>query len=701
MSDADLTGVAMWSYGIAAACFLALAVRLIAGWRSGLRAVLLLAVVLVTSLWASAGVVLLNKPGFSAWLAFTYADAVRYALWFMFLGTLIQGTQPSLRALWSRTFPRTAVVIVVLALAACFVLVPLPPFLNAVATASVLPFALRLGLAILGLIFIEQLLRRAEPSARWALMPLCIGLTGVFAFDLYFYSDATLLARLDGDLWVARGAANALVIPFLLVATARNPGLAIGMHVSRNAIFHSTAIVVCGAFLLLVAAAGYLVRFMGGEWGRALQVLFFFFALLAGLLVVSSGRFRAKLRVFIGKHFFPYRYDYREEWLRFTGTLGDSNGIHDVKERAIKALSDLVESPAGALWLRGDDAGFRLAARLNMPVPAEAETVDAALPEFIARTGWIVDVEDCKSAPARYPGLELPDWIRAMPTAWLVVPLVSGTDLAGFVVLAKSRVALDINWEVRDLLKVAGSQVATHLSEFRATEALVEARKFDAFNRMSAFVVHDLKNLVAQLSLMQKNAQRHRDNPEFQRDMQSTVEHVVTRMQQLMLQLQAGGTPLGNASVVSLDAVVRNACAGRGAEASRIAIESSPGIAARAHDDRLEHVLGHLVQNALDATASGGKVTVRVYRQDDLAVVEVADDGVGMDADFMRKRLFKPFETSKPQGMGIGVYESAQYVAAIGGRILFDSTPAVGTRVRVLLPALDSTSQDTRAEAAA
>ena len=214
-------------------------------------------------------------------------------------------------------------------------------------------------------------------------------------------------------------------------------------------------------------------------------------------------------------------------------------------------------------------------------------------------------------------------------------------------------------------------------------------------------MVHDLKNLVAQLSLMQKNAQRHRDNPEFQRDMQATVEHVVVRMQQLMLQLQAGGTPLGKPSLVSLDTVLRNACAGRGADASRIAIEPGTGIGARAHEDRLEHVLGHIVQNALDATAAGGKVSVRVYRQDDLVVIEVADDGVGMDADFMRKRLFKPFETSKPQGMGIGVYESAQYVAAIGGRILFDSTPAVGTRVRVLLPALDSTSQDSRAEAAA
>jgi putative PEP-CTERM system histidine kinase len=248
---------------------------------------------------------------------------------------------------------------------------------------------------------------------------------------------------------------------------------------------------------------------------------------------------------------------------------------------------------------------------------------------------------------------------------------------------------------------VAGSQAATYLGQFRATEALVEARKFEAFNRMSAFVVHDLKNLVAQLSLMLKNAERHRDNPEFQRDMLETVEHVVERMQQLMLQLRTGATPLGKPRSVNLETLVRNVCAARGADQSRISLDFRGAAHALGHEDRLDHVIGHLLQNALDATKSGGNVGIRVYRQDESAIVEVTDNGVGMDADFMRKRLFKPFETSKPAGMGIGVYESAQYVAALGGRILYDSTPAVGTRVRVLLPAGEFAVPTSRAEAAA
>jgi len=699
MSSADLTTLGGWSYGIATAGFVALALRLAVGRRPGLRAQLLLASVAMTALWTVTGLLVLREPGVPVWIAMSTVDVVRYAAWFLFLGALLQGEHATLRGMRGGALPRAVVALVVLALLACLIVLPQPPFTNARDGNSLLGFALRLSLPVLGLFLIEQLLRRVEPPARWALKPLCVGLAGVFAFDLYYFSNAMLFLRIDPDLWVARGAANALVLPFLVVATRRNPGLAVGMHVSRGAVLHSTAVLVSGAFLLLVAGAGYFVRYMGGEWGRALQVLFFFAALLGGMLVVSSGRFRSQLRVFVGKHFFPYRYDYREEWLRFTRTLGAGSGVRSVQEQVIRALADLVESPAGALWLRGEDGTFRPEARLNLTVPDANEPATASLVAFLDRTGWVVDIHEWDRDPDRYPELALPAWLADWEAAWLVVPLPGAQELTGFVVLARSRVPLEVNWEVRDLLKVASRQAATYLAQVRATEALVDARKFEAFNRMSAFVVHDLKNLVAQLSLMLRNAERHRDNPEFQRDMLTTVAHVVGRMQHLMLQLQAGATPLEKPRVLALDALVRSACALRGAERARISLDLIPGVAALGHEDRLEHVLGHLLQNALDATAGGGRVGIRVYRQDEHAVVEVSDTGVGMDADFMRSRLMKPFETSKPSGMGIGVYESAQYIAALRGRILYDSTPAVGTRVRVLLPASDNVQA--AAEAAA
>jgi putative PEP-CTERM system histidine kinase len=220
----------------------------------------------------------------------------------------------------------------------------------------------------------------------------------------------------------------------------------------------------------------------------------------------------------------------------------------------------------------------------------------------------------------------------------------------------------------------------------RAAEALLEARKFDAFNRMSAFVVHDLKNLVAQLSLMVRNAERHRDNPQFQSDMLETVQHVVGRMNALMLQLRSGAEPVENARSIDMDLIVRRVCSAKSASRVRIALESSPGAMVLGHEQRLERVIGHLVQNAIDASPPDRSVTVRVESAGRFIGIVVGDEGPGMTPEFIRDRLFKPFETTKQAGMGIGVYESAQYVNGLGGEIHIDSRPGQGTRVSVRIP---------------
>jgi putative PEP-CTERM system histidine kinase len=547
-------------------------------------------------------------------------------------------------------------------------------------------FAVHLVLAVSGLILAEQLYRRVEPQHRWGIKPLAVALAGLFGIDLLLYADAMLFARLDADIWLARGFANAVVIPFIAVATVRNTNWSIDLHVSRQAVFHSSALLISGVFLLFVAGAGYVVRFVGGDWGRALEIELLFIAALFALLVAASGRFRARLKVFVSKHFFSYRYDYREEWLRFTRTLATQGPLLRVQERTIVALANLVESPAGALWLRDEGRGYVQAARWNVPPSDGVERLDGALATFLERTGWIVGLDDLHADPGQYAGLTLPGWLDAVPSAWLIVPLASSSSLLGFVVLARPRAQVDGDWEVRDLLKTASRQAANFLGEIRVSEALLEARKFDAFNRMSAFVVHDLKNLVAQLSLMLKNAERHRDNPQFQADMLGTVQNVVARMNQLMLQLRSGTTPVDKPHPVDLAAVARRVCAARAGSGRAITCEATAAVYGTGHDDRLEHVVSHIVQNALDATHDAGKVTVRAERDARQACIVVSDDGAGMTEAFVRERLFKPFQTTKASGMGIGMYESAQYVAGLGGDILVASTPGAGTTVRLRLP---------------
>jgi hypothetical protein len=686
-----LTNPAVWSYGLAALAFAAFAIRLGIGARKGgLRAAVLVGTVAASALWAAAALAFELYGEAWVWLAARLFDAARIGGWFAFvvlLGMPIGGGATA--GSGARTAAPAWAFVVAGTLLAANLALPAPAAvpLGAVGDHALL-FAAGLGLAIVGLVLAEQLYRRTPEELRWNIKPLVLGLGGMFAFDLFLFSDAMLFKRLDPDLWAARGFVHALVIPFAAVATARNTAWTIDLHVSRGVVLHSTALLASGIYLLALAAAGYYVRFFGGSWGKMLQVTLVFAALMLLALVAFSGQFRSRLRVFVSKHFFSYRFDYRQEWLRFTHTLSTRSPLLGLQELCIKALADLVESSAGALWLRDQDA-IRAAARWNLPEVRDLEPLDGALAAFLERTGWVIDLKECAASPERYQGLALPAWLGGLREPWLIVPLVNGTELIGFVVLAQPRAPLKADWEVRDLLKTAGRQAASYLAQVRATEQLLEARKFDAFNRMSAFVVHDLKNLVAQLSLLLRNAERHRENPEFQRDALETVEHVTRRMNAIMLQLRTGTTPVEGPRPVELGALVRRIQRAKSNQRLAVTVDALADLRVPGHEDRLERVMGHLVQNAIDATGEGGTVAVRVFRDGANAVAEVADDGVGMTPEFVRDRLFKPFQTTKPQGMGIGVYESLQYVTGLGGRILVESTPNVGTKVRVFLPVCD------------
>ncbi len=328
-------------------------------------------------------------------------------MWFAFLAALLNGAPGTAAASKApRLLPGWLIAIVAAALVAscrAYRRGCLSAQLLGTQTHTV-EFGLRLGLAVFGLILVEQLLRRAHPQARWGIKPLCVGLAGVFAFDLFLYAEAMLFGRLDPDIWVARGFANALVIPFVAIATARNTGWTIDMHVSRGVVFHSTALLVSGIFLLAIAGAGYFVRYFGGGWGRTLQIELLFGAMLFAILLASSGRFRSKLRVFVSKHFFSYRYDYRQEWLRFTRTLSAESSVPNVQEQCIKALANLVESPGGALWLKAENEGFRPASRWNMAAIDAVEPAQGSLARFLERTGWVINLREYASEPARYDG---------------------------------------------------------------------------------------------------------------------------------------------------------------------------------------------------------------------------------------------------------------------------------------------------------
>jgi putative PEP-CTERM system histidine kinase len=678
-----------WSYGIAALAFCAFAIQLFLGRRGHGRATLLLAAVILSAGWASAAAVFSVLDDALSWRAAHVLDALRIGALLAFVVAV--GLRPAATGVDGQgggfTAGRTYYTALA-ALTALTVLVAEPPAVPSPGDAAAsFAFAVLLLRSIIGLVLVEQLYRRTQPAWRWNIRPLGLGLGGMFLYDLVTFSDALLYRAIDPNLWAGRGFVNALVIPLLGLAAARNRDWKLAVTVSRSLVTGTTALMASGLYLLAVAGAGYYVRYLGGTWGRALEIVLLFAALLLFGLVAFSGTFRSKLRVFVGKHLLPYRYDYREEWLKFTRVLSEGTAA-TAPLLCIQALAELVESPAGALWLKQGDTAYAPVANFNMTAATAIEPADGPVAEFLGRTGWVIDLDELRARADVYAGFKAPDWLLALPNAWLVIPLPVRDTLAGFVVLAQPRVRVELNWEVIDLLKTAGRQAAGFLTMLQTSEALLEARKFDAFNRMSAFVVHDLKNLVAQLQLLLRNAERHRDNPEFQRDMLGTIEHVVGRMNQLMGQLRAGATPVESPQAVDLATVVRRALAVR--QPGLAELDLDLGVSVLGHPERLERVVGHLVHNAFEAVGDNPRVRIRVFREGHEGIVEVSDNGVGMAPEFVRERLFRPFQTTKKMGMGIGAYESQQYVTALGGRITVDSAVGVGTTMRVRLPLADA-----------
>ena len=606
-------------------------------------------------------------------------DLTRFALWMAFVLLLLPPPRRGGGVGWLRPLALVAVV-------AQAVLIGMAEVRPEQALARPQGFA-SLAIAVLGLVMVEQMLRNVAGDARWNAKPVCLGLGALFAFELFLSSQVVLFERFDGDAISARALVHAAAVPLLYVAARRHADWLGKLHVSRAAVFHSATLLLVGAYLLVVAGVGYYVRYTSGRWGPALSVALVFVALVALAVLMASGAMRSRLRVYISKNFFSYRYDYREEWLRFTQLLSGSAEPQHTAETVVRALANLVESPSGMLWMQRSAGGdFVQAARWNLPAQAGSEARDGALARFWQERAWIIDLDEWRRSPEAYLGLALPAWMVDEERCWLVVPLLVREAVMGFVVLGRPRAAVELNWEVRDLLRTAASQASGYLDQAQATEALLEARKFDAFNRMSAFVVHDLKNIVTQLSLMMKNAKRLRDNPEFQQDMLDTVENSLEKMRQLMLQLREGDKPHGVTSGVDLEQIARRLAAAASSKGRALELELQAGVSTRGHAERVERVLGHVVQNALDATPPTGRVRLCLDAQGSQARVRVVDDGCGMSEEFIQNRLFKPFQTTKASGMGIGAHESYQYVQELGGKISVQSELNRGTTVTLLLP---------------
>jgi putative PEP-CTERM system histidine kinase len=679
----DITTI---SYLSAAIAFAVLGSFLLINSRGQRLGVLLTFSCMFSALWAGVNAFADFAQGMPLFIE--SMEIARSGAWLLFLWeVLAQPKDENEQRDLSRLLPiRTGLI------ALCLILLTIAIYMNSESSSpsrlvSSLDLFGHVLIAIVGMLLVEQLFRNAHPDSRWGIKFMCLSIGAIFAYDFILYSEALLFSRINPNIWTARGLVNTIVSPLILISAARNPQWSVRVHLSRHVVFHTMTLFGAGLYLLVMAAAGYYIRIFGGSWGNVLQIAFFSGASLLLLTILLSGRIRAKLRVGLSKHFFSHQYDYREEWLRFTRTLLGAGSTGQIYEAAIKAIAGLVESNAGALWIEQENsANYACVARQNMVMPDLVIPAEDAMIQFMIRTQWIINLDDYRLGHHHYVDLKLPSWLQDRNDAWLVIPLMLYERLSGFIILSQPLGKIEFNWEVSDLLKAAGHQLANNLAQRQATDALLVARQFDSFNRMSAFVVHDLKNLVAQLSLMLANAEKHKSNPEFQEDMLSTVENTVTKMNHLLSQLGQNHSRGTGKTRIDLAEILETVIKSKSALKPRPTLKANATLYVHAERERLGRVVGHIIQNACEATPYDGRVEVRLEKCEDMIVIEVEDTGKGMDALFIRERLFRPFDSTKHSGMGIGAYECREYFQELDGYVEVESTPEKGTLFRLYLP---------------
>jgi putative PEP-CTERM system histidine kinase len=550
-----------------------------------------------------------------------------------------------------------------------------------------------LALALIGLLLIEQIWRNSLGFRRYSIKYMCTGVATIFIFDFVMYADALLFGQISQNFWDARGLANALLVPLFAVNVVNTRRQPIDFRVSRRAAFHVGTLLFAGAYLVFLSVAGYYIKTVGGSWGDALRILFFTLALVFLATLLLSRRLRARMMVAISQNFFDYKYDYRNEWLKMTKELANLTDSPPLPERVIRILADLVESNAGAIWLKDDQNRYQLKATINMGFDRHT-LIDPNddLVRYFCDKEWIIDLNTYKADPVAYDLLEVPDILSQCPNGWLIIPVYSGNELYGMALIGAPLIQIELNWENFDLIRVVARQTGNLLAQADAQSALTRAMQFEAVSKASAFMLHDLKTVIAQLSLLVKNAPRHRDNPAFIDDMIQTTDHAVNKISNLVTHIQKPQDSQGQAAeMINLTDVLRSAVADASRRNPKPHFDDNKGdVWIRADAEQLSTVVGHLLRNAQEATPPGGDITVTLKVARGTAVVFIQDSGSGMTAEFIRNRLFQPFESTKGlTGMGIGVYQTREYLLDLGGSIDVTSEPGVGSCFSMRLPLAD------------
>jgi len=545
-----------------------------------------------------------------------------------------------------------------------------------------------LAQSVTGLWLIEQLFRRTHKSSKWTIKPLCLGLGMIYAYDFALYADGLLTVNIDSGFLYGRGWITLLSLPFILLTARHVKHWSTRVYVSRDVVFHGTLLIVAGCYLLIMAIAGYYIKYAGGAWGSMVQNIFF---ALSGLILASlflSESLRRNLKVFINKHFYANKYEYREEWIRFASVLEeDMKSPYSV---ALKAIIRPFDCEQGML-VTLDNGKLKKQAHVNLTHENDHFAPEDALQELIdyaIKHRWIVDINELKHGNAKTPFQFNTDAISNIKIFRYIVPIVSNTGIKGACLISEPKSTQSLNWEDRDLMRAISNQLSVYLNLYRTNQTLTENQQFDTFNRMSAFLAHDLKNILAQLQLLSKNGKRHKQNPEFIEDAFETIDSAVSRLSKVVNHLRKNNVEPSTEQRFKIDSVIEQICQLRTMSKPEPKLKlAGTNASIIADKERFGNVVSHIIQNAQEATTSEGFVKVTTSTHNGYYVISIEDDGIGMSDDFIENRLFKPFDTTKGNsGMGIGAYDAKKMFEEMGGHIDVFSASDKGSRFIMSIP---------------
>ncbi len=547
-------------------------------------------------------------------------------------------------------------------------------------------FLLFVLLNLTSLVLLEQIYRGGNVEAKRSITPLVIALGSVAVFDFVLYAQATMVGGIEFDFWYIRGYLSALAVPLLLISIRRFKEGAVRIFVSRNVVFYSSMLMIAGLYLLLMAVAGYLINYLGGEWGQLVSFGFFILGSIVLAVLLITETIRRQVKVFISKHFFANKYEYREEWLELIGQI-ETAGAENYCQISLQIMMSKVGATGGVILKANGNNRFTVKHSDGIELDESFDKDLMLIEHFTKNQGWIIDINEYIEDSLLYPGLYIEPKMWHTVGVNILVPIFIGKNFYGFFILSNSDEENKLNWEDRDLLFAIAKQLGNFISLNEANDKLAESKQFDAFNQMSAFLVHDLKNVQAQLALITSNAIQHRDNKEFVDDVFETVESATERLAKVLAQLSNKHAAQSTRKSVDLADIIERVAAQRNVVQPQVVIKNKDECLTIIDYERFFSVINHLIQNAQEATSDTGWVEIVLEKQQDHINIVVSDNGCGMSESFIKSRLFKPFDTTKGNaGMGIGVFEAKQFFESIAGSLTVESAEGQGTKMIICLP---------------